>query len=194
MSHGKKFTLSGIFGKKVAVSGTVARTRKLRLEHLENRELLSASTFDDASFINAVTSSAAYVASSSEVAPIDLSNAESEVVVTTLADYGAGSLRQAIRDVPTGGRITFAVSGTIQLNDTLTINKTITIDASSVKSSSGAPGIVLDGHGCYAPIFTVTGGAGSSAAPVTFIGLRATNNRSAEDGSAFYFNSGTTIL
>ena len=53
----------------------------------------------------------------------------SNPIVTTTADNGAGSLRQAILDACPGSTITFSVSGTITLNSTLPpINNDLTID------------------------------------------------------------------
>ena len=52
--------------------------------------------------------------------------------VTTLADAGAGSLRQAIRDTPAGGTVDFqpGLTGTITLTSgELAINKNLTIAA-----------------------------------------------------------------
>ena len=62
------------------------------------------------------------------------------VAVTNLNDSGAGSLRQAIADVPAGGHVTFAVSGTIVLTSAeLTIGKNLFIDGpgASLLSVSG---------------------------------------------------------
>jgi hypothetical protein len=48
-----------------------------------------------------------------------------DIVVTSLADSGPGSLRQAIADAPDGGTIRFAVEGQIVLSSgSLVIDKT----------------------------------------------------------------------
>ncbi len=60
--------------------------------------------------------------------------------VTSLADSGAGSLRQAIADAAPGDSIAFAagLTGTIYLDSTLTMNKSLHV--------VGGPGIALDGR------------------------------------------------
>jgi hypothetical protein len=57
--------------------------------------------------------------------------------VTTLADNGAGSLRQAIADASPGDTIDFSVSGTIVLADQLVIDKDLTINGGGVITISG---------------------------------------------------------
>jgi len=52
------------------------------------------------------------------------------ITVTSLADGGAGSLRQAIADATAGDTINFSVSGTITLASELVIDKHLTIDGS----------------------------------------------------------------
>ncbi|MGO9649056.1 MAG: hypothetical protein ACLPOO_13485, partial [Terriglobales bacterium] len=47
--------------------------------------------------------------------------------VTSLADSGAGSLRDAIANAVSGDTINFSVTGTITLASTLTINTSLTI-------------------------------------------------------------------
>ena len=61
------------------------------------------------------------------------------VKVTTLADDGPGSLREALRQG--GRRIVFAKSGTVKLKKTLRINKSkLTVDGiNSVVTIMGAP-------------------------------------------------------
>ena len=67
-----------------------------------------------------------------------------ELVVTTLADAGPGSLREAMARIAEGGTITFdpgLVGGTITLTTgQLVANRSMTIDASAV------PGIVISGN------------------------------------------------
>ena len=193
MTHGKKFNLSVFFGKKNTQGAKGARARSLRLENLENRELLSASTLEDVALVEALTSTGAYVASASEIEPIDLSNAELEVVVTSFEDSGPGSLREAVSLVADGGRITFAGRGTVNLQYQIDVTKTITIDASSVRNSNGTPGVVISGQDNDFPAFVVLNGAGSADSPVTFDSLQISRGRS-EQGTAFIFSPGTTSL
>ena len=78
-----------------------------------------------------------------------------ELVVTTLADSGEGSLREALGMIADGGTITFdaALAGeTIPVGPELVANRSVTIDASA------APGIVLDGQG-DGRVLRVTAGA-----------------------------------
>ncbi|MBT8211547.1 MAG: family 16 glycosylhydrolase, partial [Acidimicrobiia bacterium] len=68
-----------------------------------------------------------------------------EVVVTTLANSGAGSLREALADVATGGTVTFdpaLAGGTIALT-----SGPIVVDKAMVIDGSGAPNLALDGGG-----------------------------------------------
>ncbi len=73
------------------------------------------------------------------------SQAASSEVVTNLNDSGAGSLRQAIADVDSGGTITFkaGVEGTIVLESALDIDKSLTIESPSPEA------IRLDGQSEY---------------------------------------------
>lgn len=57
--------------------------------------------------------------------------------VTTLADNGTGSLRQAIADATNGDTIDFNVTGTIMLTDQLVIDKDLTINGGEVITVSG---------------------------------------------------------
>jgi uncharacterized repeat protein (TIGR01451 family) len=50
------------------------------------------------------------------------------IIVTSSADSGPGSLRQAMADIASGGTITFAGDYTIRLASTLTLDRNLTID------------------------------------------------------------------
>jgi beta-glucanase (GH16 family) len=78
-----------------------------------------------------------------------------ELVVTTLADSGEGSLREALGMIADGGTITFApalAGGTIPVGTELVADRSVTIAATA------APGIVLDGQG-EGRVLRVTTGA-----------------------------------
>ena len=63
------------------------------------------------------------------LAPAPVSAAcSSSITVTSNADSGGGSLRQALADVCAGGTITFAGDYTIQLGSQLEIDKNVTVD------------------------------------------------------------------
>lgn len=71
--------------------------------------------------------------------------------VNTLADDGAGSLRQAIAAAAAGDTIVFApgLAGTVYLNSTLVVNKPLQL--------IGGPGIALDGRDSVR-VLSLTGG------------------------------------
>ena len=79
----------------------------------------------------------------------DYQHALATYSVTSLADSGAGSLRQAIIDANTSGGadiIRFDVSGTINLSTALpNINSLITIDATTAPGYAGEPLVQLNG-------------------------------------------------
>ncbi|HQR40004.1 MAG TPA: hypothetical protein PLF26_16590, partial [Blastocatellia bacterium] len=79
--------------------------------------------------------------------------------VTTLADSGAGSLRQAILDANgTGGAdsISFSVAGTITLLSTLpALTDTVTIDATTAPGYAGTPVVELNGNSVAGPGISV---------------------------------------
>ena len=151
----------------------VSSLRKLGLENLEERQLLSASTLIEAAAISDLTSSAAIVAQQSESeTAIDLSNAvgdETNLVVTTLADVVAEdeflSLREAVQiansDPDNQYTITFDSSlkgGTIMLNGddgAIVITQGMTIDATSLIDSetpdrgSATPGLTVSAYRNY---------------------------------------------
>jgi len=61
------------------------------------------------------------------------------LTVTSLADAGRGSLREAIATAGAGDRITFAITGTILLASSLVVSRDLTVE--------GGGAIVLDGQG-----------------------------------------------
>ena len=123
----------------------VLKKRTLKLEQLENRELLSATTWDapsqDADAVVALQT----VATSTEAEPIDLAS----LVVTTQSSEvdetdGVLSLAEAIAQVADGGTITFDESLKGQKFDFgyVELDKAITIDASALyDAETGAPGV-----------------------------------------------------
>ncbi|BAM03539.1 autotransporter family protein [Phycisphaera mikurensis] len=70
--------------------------------------------------------------------------ASGQVEVTTLADSGTGSLREALGSTPAGGTITFAagLDGSIDLSSELSVGRGVTIDGSGANRS-----ITIDGGG-----------------------------------------------
>jgi hypothetical protein len=101
------------------------------------------------------------------------------LTVTTLADSGAGSLRQAIADIAEGGTIDFAVTGTIILTSgELRIAKSLSIEG------PGAASLTLSGNG-VSRVFSV-------GAPATISGLTVTNGRA--DFGGGILNEGTLVL
>ena len=79
-----------------------------------------------------------------------------EIVVTTLADGGDGSLREALGDIADGGTITFdpgLAGGTIGLTTgQLLVDRDVVVDASA------APGLIVSGSGS-SRVFQVDAGA-----------------------------------
>ena len=86
-----------------------------------------------------------------------------EIVVTTLANSGDGSLREALAGIADGGTITFdpALAGeTIGLAGPLVVSRDVTVDASD------APGISLDG-GAADRVLIVDAGATATVSELT---------------------------
>ena len=82
-------------------------------------------------------------------------SAAGSVIVLNANESGAGSLRNALVDVPSGGTITFAPGlsgGTITLASTLTIAKNLTIDGSALSKP-----ITLSGNNAVRVIYINTG-------------------------------------
>ncbi len=90
--------------------------------------------------------------------------------VTTLADSGAGSLRQALADSAAGDTITFAVTGTITLTSgELVITNSLTI------AGPGATNLAVSGNSVRR-VFRI----GNPVASVTISGLTICNGKSAD--------------
>ena len=173
MKFVKKAALHALLCNNASDGAESLKSRILRVENLENRELLSASTLGDVALVDNLTSNAAIVATESQdVAPIDLSNAVANtIVVNSSADSGDGSLRAAIAAANDGDTITFdlpATTGEIVLSSAITINKDITIDASSattpvvVSGNSRTNVFVVDGATVTLNSVTIKGGAMST--------------------------------
>ena len=73
-----------------------------------------------------------------------------QIVVSTLADSGAGSLRQAVADAPDGALITFGVTGTLRLSSPIRIERSLRIEGPQTRP----PTVILSGHG-HAPVLVV---------------------------------------
>jgi dipeptidyl aminopeptidase/acylaminoacyl peptidase len=92
------------------------------------------------------------------------------LIVTSLANSGAGTLRDTIACAPDGSTITFAVTGTILLNSRLNITKALTIDG------PGPSSITVNAQGLDA-VFTTQppgGVGGTTNPPVTLRGMTVT--------------------
>ena len=98
--------------------------------------------------------------------------------VTTLADSGAGSLRQAIAEAAAGDTIVFAVTGTI----TLTSGELVVADSLTILGP-GASDLALSGNGA-SRVFCLS----NPAASVAISGLTICNGKSANgvDGDEWF--------
>ncbi len=165
-----------LFGRKRAVKSCAAKesqwkSRLLRLEALENRELLAV----DPAFVGPF-----------------MAKANSEIVVNSLEDNMIDdeftTLREAINRAVAGDTITFDASlqgGTITLTQgEIAINKTLTIDGGSVITLDGGHTDTTTGS----RIFNITGGA--SDAPVLLKGLTLQNGYMSQKGGAIYQDGG----
>lgn len=103
-----------------------------------------------------------------------------QITVTSTADSGPGTLRQAVIDIPAGGTIDFNVAGPIVLTSgQINMNKNMTLDA------TGA-GLTIDGNG-NSRIFGVY-----SSAVVNLLNIEMTNaNAPAAFGGAIEISIGT---
>src|SRR6056297_3165806 len=109
--------------------------------------------------------------------------------VTNTSDSGAGSLRQAIADVDTGGTISFdnALSGdVITLSSEITINKSLTIQG------LGADKLSVSGNNSNR-IFNIGGEASADISGLSLISGNANVYGGSSPGGAIY-NSGNLIL
>jgi len=93
--------------------------------------------------------------------------------VTSTADSGAGSLREALAIASSGDTIVFSVGyyKTITLTGTLTVDKSLTIDG------TGSPGLAISGNNAVG-VFSVTGGN------PTFVHLTIASGNSFSSGGA----------
>ena len=114
------------------------------------------------------------------------------IVVTSAADSGAGSLRQAITDSAVGGRIEFAPSlsgATIYLASTLTIDKGLAIDGSTLPVKITISGDSdANGTGNFAPVIDA-----SSVDLITLAGTSQMVEISLPSGQAFSFYRAVTV-
>ena len=113
------------------------------------------------------------------------SKAYTQQVVSNLNDSGAGSLRQAINDVPSGGTITFStgVTGTIALlSDLPVISKSIVI------TGLGQTNTTILGSSLYGMFEVQSGGN------VTLNQMTLTSGGGSRRGTVFYVNGGNSSI
>ena len=150
-------------------------SRKLGLENLEERQLLSASTLAEAVAIADLTSNAAVFAQQEEAfAPIDLSNAVGDtIVVTSTASAGSGSLRAAILSATGGETIVFDSSlagATIMLDTELNVQKDVTIDGGvggdrvTVNANGNGAAFLISGSDVVLKDLVITGAVDKNGA------------------------------
>ena len=209
----KKLSLANVFVEKSTSrnerNSHAKRTRALRLESLESRELLSvapggellatapvayesgAATFDD----DILDLSVAMLDADYSTPPAPTAGVTS-LVVTSAADVvdandGVLTLREALSSADSGATITFlpTLAGTtITLKSQIKITKSVTIDASALwDAENNAPGLTLDGAG-KTSLFEVA--AGTESDPVTFQGLTFSNGYHSNHGGAINVSSG----
>lgn len=76
----------------------------------------------------------------------------STITVTTTADSGPGSLREAITNASSGDTINFSVTGTIALGSELLISQNLTING------PGATSLAISGNNTTYRVFEIAGG------------------------------------
>ena len=182
-----------------------ARTRALRLERLESRELLSVAPGGEFLAADALAVYESSVATCSDV--LDISDAmlddapvlrATSIVVTSEADVvdpddDVVTLREALDAAQSGDAITFDSSlqgKTIELQlGVLTTNKSVAIDASNLlDATTSAPGLTISGLGA-SQILSL-----SQAVDVEITGIAFTNGYSTKtnEGGAIT-NGGATL-
>jgi|GEM_PF-2649457 len=123
------------------------------------------------------------------ISPCTVSNCNGPncIVVTNGNNSGAGSLRQAIADIPSGGTITFAASvNTVNLTSEIDVNKSLTID--------GCPGVTIDGGNSTRLLFFKTGNYTANLNHLTLQnGYVHSINNALSSGAAFWAHAGTTV-
>jgi hypothetical protein len=108
-------------------------------------------------------------------------------VATTLADSGAGSLRQAISSVPPSGTITFATNGTIFLTSgELVISKPLII------AGSGTANLIVSGSQSNR-VFNVGSNLNVRVSDLTITGGKAADDTNGAPGGGVY-NAGVLTL
>jgi hypothetical protein len=104
------------------------------------------------------------------------------ITVTSLDDFGAGTLRQAISDATAGDIIEFSVTGTITISSSLAINKNLTIQG------PGASSLSISGNSSVR-VFLV-----SSSAVVTINDLSIINGTAANYGGGIENDQSTLTI
>ncbi|MBQ9800401.1 MAG: hypothetical protein IJO40_10770, partial [Thermoguttaceae bacterium] len=203
-------------GKKSNAKSQAPKLRKLRMENLEDRALLSVTPVEGAESICDEAAIVATLEEAEEKSAIDLSGAfetastsilamaaasTSTLTVTTNLDVvdandGVLSLREAISQADAGSTIKFDASlkgETIALSGTeLTISKGIIVDASALyTASTQTPGITVNANQ-NSRVFNVSGGTASN--PVAFVGLKITGGKTSDDGGGVYVSSGSATF
>lgn len=169
-----------------------------------NRFKFSRSVYFFSSLLTIIAffSALAFISHPAQAAPA----CSDAITVTNSNDSGAGSLRQAILDICSGGTITFNANQTIVLDSWLTIVKPLTIDASGyhVMISGNRANVVFNILTRDSAIFlyhlTITegmnvldGGAIYNNAILTIGSSTFTDNVTTNNGGAIY-NNNTLII
>ncbi len=162
-------------------------SRSLRLEQLENRELLSATTWENAAQADAVV--AAEMSAALAETAIDLSTLVTTNQDVVDANDGLTSLREAIAAAEAGATFTFAdgvtnivLSQENGWDNDLEISKSITID--------GGEGVTINANGA-SNVFQLYGG--TEEAPIRLVGLTITGGE-ANNGGGIYASGAYFIV